>query len=231
MQSPKERHRYRAISFYKPVLNILKHIVCRKDINMKKQILLKDIKGLSFIGGQITSRVTADEKRNDPVLGTITVIPPKAIKDGKIVHEDLTELSYKVELDEKKVTREGDIVLKLSTPYDAACITKEDEGFLIPSFCIIIRSNSKTVAPEFLTAFFNSNVYRNQAMAMASGATVPMLTMGKIKEIAIKEFPLEEQKKIAGYAKLLREKEDVMAHIIELEHEKLDTILGGEDDE
>ena len=32
---------------------------------MNKQTKLSDIKGLSFIGGQITSRIEADEKKNE----------------------------------------------------------------------------------------------------------------------------------------------------------------------
>ena len=37
---------------------------------MNKQVKLSDIKGLSFIGGQITSRIEADEKKNERVIGT-----------------------------------------------------------------------------------------------------------------------------------------------------------------
>ncbi|MEE3462479.1 MAG: hypothetical protein VZR00_11495, partial [Lachnospiraceae bacterium] len=133
---------------------------------MNKQVTLKDIKGLTFIGGQITSRIEADEKKSDPVLGSIKVIPPKAIKNGRIAHEELYDIDYKTEFDEKKLTKAGDIVLKLSSPYDAAYITEDDEGLLITSFCIIIRVKGKEMDPQYLTAFFNSNVYKNQVMNM-----------------------------------------------------------------
>ena len=39
-----------------------------EDIKMNKQTKLSDIKGLSFIGGQITSRIEADEKKNERVF-------------------------------------------------------------------------------------------------------------------------------------------------------------------
>ena len=35
---------------------------------MNKQVKLSDIKGLSFIGGQITSRIEADEKKNERAI-------------------------------------------------------------------------------------------------------------------------------------------------------------------
>lgn len=212
--------------FYKPVLNIQQQINSRKDLIMNKQVVLKDIKGLTFIGGQITSRIEADEKKSDPVIGTVQVVPPKAIKSGRIAHEELYDIDYKSEFDEKKLTKAGDIVLKLSSPYDAAYITEDDEGLLITSFCIIIRVKGKEMDPQYLTAFFNSNVYKNQVMNMVSGARVPMLTMGKIKDVKIKIFSSEEQQEVAEFYKNMTEKEATMARIIELEKEKLDSVLG-----
>ncbi len=194
---------------------------------MNKQAKLSDIKGLSFIGGQITSRIEADEKKKENVIGKVRVIPPKAIKSGRIVQDELYEVEYKVEFDEKKLTKAGDVVVKLSSPYDAAYVTKDDEGLLIPSFCIIIRNTGKNVSSEFLTAFCNSGVYLRQVMNMVSGAKVPMLTIGKIKEVNVNLLSLEEQEQVSQYYKNLNEKQIVMEKIISLEKEKLDSVLGG----
>ena len=194
---------------------------------MNKQVKLNDIKGLSFIGGQITSRIEADEKRNERAIGTVKVIPPKAIKAGKIEHEELYDVDYKTEFDDKKLTKAGDIVVKLSSPYDAAYVSEEDEGLLITSFCIIIRNTGKDVLSEYLATFCNSDIYLNQVMGMVSGASVPMLTIGKVKEAKIKLLTLEEQEQVAQYYKNLCEKEQIMEQIISLEKEKLNTVLGG----
>ncbi len=194
---------------------------------MKNQIKLGDVKGLAFIGGQITSRIEANEKKNEIAVGKVQVIPPKAIKAGKILQDELYELEYKSDFDDKKLTKAGDIVVKLSSPYDAAYITEEDEGLLITSFCIIIRNTSKTLMSEYLAAFFNSEVYLKQVMDMVSGAAVPMLTMGKIKDVMVREMGLEEQKQVAEYFQNISLKEEVMAQIISLEKEKLNSVLGG----
>lgn len=194
---------------------------------MNKQVKLSDIKGLSFIGGQITLRIEADEKRNERAIGTVKVIPPKAIKAGKIEHEELYDVDYKTEFDDKKLTKAGDIVVKLSSPYDAAYISEEDEGLLITSFCIIIRNTGKNVLSEYLATFCNSDIYLKQVMRMVSGAKVPMLTIGKVKEAEIKLLPLDEQEQVAKYYKNLCEKEQIMEQIISLEKEKLNTVLGG----
>ena len=194
---------------------------------MKNQVKLSEVKGLAFIGGQITSRIEANEKKNEVVKGKVQVIPPKAIKGGKIVHSELYELEYKTDFDEKKLTKAGDIVVKLSSPYDAAYITEADEGLLITSFCIIIRNTSKSLMSEYLAAFFNSGVYLDQVMDMVSGAAVPMLTMGKIKDVVVKNIEREEQQQVAEYFRNISMKEEVMAQIIALEKEKLNSVLGG----
>lgn len=194
---------------------------------MKNQIKLGEVKGLAFIGGQITSRIEANEKKNEIAIGKVQVIPPKAIKAGKIVQDELYELEYKSDFDDKKLTKAGDIVVKLSSPYDAAYITEEDEGLLITSFCIIIRNASRTLISEYLAAFFNSEVYLKQVMDMVSGAAVPMLTMGKIKDVMVREMEIEEQKQVAEYFQNISLKEEVMAQIIALEKEKLNSVLGG----
>ena len=194
---------------------------------MNKQVKISDIKGLSFIGGQITSRIEVDEKKKDRAIGTVKVIPPKAIKAGKIEHEELYDVDYKTEFDEKKLTKEGDIVVKLSSPYDAALVTKEDEGLLITSFCIIIRNTGKNISSDFIAAFCNSGVYMRQVMKMVSGARVPMITIGKIKEVEVKLMSKEEQEQVALFYRNLCEKQVVMEKMISLEKEKLDTVLGG----
>lgn len=194
---------------------------------MKNQIKLSDVKGLVFIGGQITSRIEANEKKNEIAIGKVQVIPPKAIKAGRIVQDELYELEYKSDFDDKKLTKAGDIVVKLSSPYDAAYITEEDEGLLITSFCIIIRNTSKKLMSEYLAAFLNSEVYLKQVMDMVSGAAVPMLTMGKIKDVMVREMELEDQRQVAEYFQNISLKEEVMAQIIALEKEKLNSVLGG----
>ena len=195
---------------------------------MNSKSKLSDIRGLSFIGGQITSRIESDERKGDPVIGKIKVIPPKAIKEGKIDHDELYELEYKTEFDEKKLTKEGDIVVKLSTPYDSACITDADEGLLITSYCIIIRNTGDAILSDYLAAFCNSECYRRQVMNMVSGATIPMLTIGKVKEAQMSLPTMDEQRQIADYSRNISEKESVMKRIILLEREKLEVILGGE---
>ncbi len=191
---------------------------------------LGDYKEIEFVGGQPTKRIECAEK--DSVLDKISTIPTKAITNGRLEKEFLYDLEYKVEFDSSKLTQEGDVVLKLSSTYDATYITKEDEGLLVTSFCLILRVKDKTkLNPRFLNAFVNSDIYREQIKEMLSGAKVPMLTIEKVKDVFIKEFTMEEQEEIAGYYDNMRRHETIVNKIIELQKENLNVVLGGQCDE
>ena len=93
----------------------------------------------SVTAGQIMTRVTADKDAGNQVVENVKVLVPKAIVSGVIVKEDLGNAELGKQIDEEKYTHEGDVVIKLSTPYDAAYVNKENAGIVIPSFCAAIR--------------------------------------------------------------------------------------------
>lgn len=178
------------------------------------------------IGGQVISRVEA--KNETEMIGKVKVLVPKAIKNGIINHQDLLEINLKSEPDENKLTKVGDIVLKLSQPYDAAYITEKDEGILITSFCLVLREIDADINPRYLVLVINSEIYKEQAMMATSGATVPMLTKGKIENIDLK-LNLTQQEEIIKMSDKIKQKEDIFNEIIKLEKLKLENILRGED--
>lgn len=178
------------------------------------------------IGGQVISRVEA--KNETEMIGKVKVLVPKAIKNGIINHQDLSEINLKSEPDENKLTKVGDIVLKLSQPYDAAYITEKDEGILITSFCLVLREIDADINPRYLVLVINSEIYKEQAMMATSGATVPMLTKGKIENIDLK-LNLTQQEEIIKMSDKIKQKEDIFNEIIKLEKLKLENILRGED--
>lgn len=182
-----------------------------------------------LFGGQVINRVEA--KKEDEKIDTVKALVPKAIKNGLINHNDLSEISIKTKLDQNKLTRTGDIVIKLSQPYDAAYISEKDEGILITSFCLLLRDISPNINPKYLVSLINSEVYKEQAMMATSGATVPMLTKSKIENINLNIKALNEQEKIVKISDEIRKKEEIFNEIIMLEKLKLENILRGENNE
>ncbi len=188
-----------------------------------------NIKGIgNLIGGQIINRVEA--KRDDFEFGEIKILAPKAITNGVIDHSSLTSLKIKTMPDEKKLTKEGDIVLKLSQPYEAAYINKDDEGLLVTSFCIILRNIQKDeISPNFILTFINSELYKEQVLELTSGASVPLLTKGLIEKITLDVPTIIAQSIIVGKSDSIKRKEALFNEVIKLEKMKLENMLRGEE--
>lgn len=179
-----------------------------------------------IIGGQVIGRVEA-KNPNDEILGEVEILVPKSIGRGRIEHENLATIKYKAPLDERKITQVGDLVLKLSQPYDVAWISEEDEGLLATSFCLLLKNIDKRINPAYLAVLLNSSIYKEQAVQMTSGATVPLLTKSGVENIEI-DVSLELQEAVLTTVKEIEEKEKLFSEIILLEKMKLENMLRGD---
>ena len=151
---------------------------------------------VEVIGGQIMTRIKAD---SEEVIETRKVIVPKAINDtGRIDAELLPDEDLKAAPDEKKITHAGDIVMKLNSPYGCAMIDESAEGCIVPSFCAIIRPmdnesiEERIVLPDYLVAFLNSSICKDQLDSLVQGAVLTILSVGKVREILV-PIPSEEK--------------------------------------
>lgn len=189
---------------------------------MVKEVCLNEIIGIEIIGGQITSRI--EEKDDSKVTEVVKVLVPKAIEKGMVGHSNLGTIAISEELDSRRVTQLGDIVMKLSTPYDACIIREEDEGLLVPSFCVILRSSRECmINKEYLVTFLNSKFCEAQIKELVSGATTPILSTGTIRKINILIPAVTKQEQMALDFNKTIQKEKLLKKIIELEYEKINS--------
>ena len=180
---------------------------------------------IKIIGGQIMSRVTANIDKGDESIQSIKVVIPKSIhSDGSIDSTEMPEEPLKVEPDQKKVTEIGDIVMKLSPPYDAAIVDKESEGAIVPSFCAIIKYDN-SIDPGYLLAFLNSGYCKDQLKMQVTGSVMTVLSVGKLANI---DFPLpakKKQKEIGDSFAEAQNKLRLIRRIAELESKKNDVMI------
>lgn len=189
---------------------------------MNKSLSLKDLK-VEIIGGQIMSRVKAESE--EQVFETKRVMVPKAIRsDGTVDISELPEEKLKVAADDKRVTKTGDIVIKLSTPYDAALIEDESAGCIVPSFCAIIR-HCDNIDKRYLLAFLNSSYCKDQLKQQVAGALMTVLSVGKVGNVMVPFPSADEQYKIGVNYFKTQEKLKIIKQIIELEAKKNDVIF------
>lgn len=174
------------------------------------------------IVGQIMTRVTAggdDEGR------TIHVLSPKAISNGVINIDDVGTAILSKDIDNDKFTREGDVVIKLSTPYDAAYITAETAGLAIPSFCAIIRKSGYGIDGGYLSAFLNSRYVRDQLTAKVSGGNRPMVKVTDIRSLEIPNISESYMKDIGEAFMLSGKKKAALLEMIRTEEQIMNTIV------
>ena len=186
---------------------------------------LKDI-AEDIITGVLTRRVVYDGENNDPSLQEGKILVPKAINDGLIDHSLLQKVKLNREVKEKFYTKMGDVIMKLSTPYDRCSIDREeDEGLIVPSFSVIIRGIGDEYNPYFIMAFLSSKYAWNQIERLRRGRVLTILSNESVAELEIPEFSEPEIKRISERYKNYLKFKRLSSEIMELEKERNDVLF------
>lgn len=186
-------------------------------------MILEDI--ASVVAGQIMTRVSADKDTGDEVMESVTVLVPKAICEGAIIKVDLGKVNLSKAIDDDKYTQEGDVIIKLSTPYDAVYISKENVGLAIPSFCAAIRLMDDKVDAKYLLAYLNSSYVRNQLTSKVMGASRPMIKITDIRKLNIPDVSKQNQQDIGEAYMLSAKKRTILLEMIEVERNLMENIV------
>ena len=186
---------------------------------------LKDIADC-IITGVLTRRVVYDGEDNDSSLKEGKILVPKAIDDGLIDHSLLQRVKLDKEVKDKFYTKKGDVIMKLSTPYDSCFIDREEDvGLIVPSFSLIIRGLKSDYDPYFIMAFLSSRYAWNQIERLRSGRTITILSNESVAELDIPEFKKLERERISERYKNYLEFKRMSSEIIELEKERNDVMF------
>ena len=186
---------------------------------------LKDI-AEDIITGVLTRRVVYDGEENNPSLPDGKILVPKAINDGLIDHSLLQNVKLDREVKDKFYTKMGDVIMKLSTPYDSCSIDREeDEGLIVPSFSVIIRGIGVKYNPYFIMAFLSSKYAWNQIERLRSGRVMTILSNESVAELEIPEFSEPEIKRISERYKNYLKFKRLSSEIMELEKERNDVLF------
>ena len=186
---------------------------------------LKDI-AEDIITGVLTRRVVYDGENDEPSLPDGKILVPKAINDGLIDHSLLQSVKLDREVKDKFYTKMGDVIMKLSTPYDSCSIDREeDEGLIVPSFSVIIRGIGVKYNPYFIMAFLSSKYAWNQIERLRSGRVLTILSNESVAELEIPEFSEPEIKRISERYKNYLEFKRISSEIMKLEKERNDVLF------
>ncbi|QWB96209.1 restriction endonuclease subunit S [Mycoplasmatota bacterium] len=122
-------------------------------------------------------------------------------------------------LDERYLTKENDILIRLSNPYTAIKITDEYIGFVIPSLFAVIRIKKDIIDPDYLTFMLNKESIKRSYFKNSMGLTIPMIRMQTIRETKI-PLILSNKQLIVSKIYNLMIKEKMLYQQLHLEKEK-----------
>lgn len=183
-------------------------------------MLISDI--FDITAGQVMSRIT-DEV--NPVEER-KVLLPKAISSGRVIENELVNNKMKTILDPTKMTMEGDIIFKLSTPYDCCIIDEKNVGLVVPSFCAILRKRSgMAFNNDYLVAYINSDFFAEQVKRMITGNVIGILSISSLKNLSINDFPVHIQEEIGKEFRKKVENKVLFERMLTLQNEKLEALI------
>ena len=168
--------------------------------------------------GVVTSRkklTNFENSENKYVLLTLRCVSPLGYLDLQYAEEFYASEELKMEY----LTQRNDILIRLSAPYTAILITKDEWcGCLVPSHFAIIRCNEDRVLPEYLLWFLRRETTRQQILLNISGSgAFGTINSGFFNLLTIRDLPLEKQF-IIGQMQVLSEREQELLH--KLAHQK-----------
>ena len=146
-------------------------------------------------------------------------------KEGTIRKELIEDFQSNSEIDPQILTKEGDIIIRLSNPYTAEYIEKEYENILLPSLVAIIRIKSEEFIPQYVQIYLNSEKTKGEIRKQANGTVISTITTKSLKEIEIPKFSIEKQQQIIGYANAFLKEKKILQKIIELKEQEYQAIL------
>lgn len=189
-----------------------------------------------IIPGQRTDK-DFDGEENDETR--VRIIQPGAISAGYIDMER-SEVAY---VTNRRVIERmayygkflhlGDIVMKLSTPYESAVITEackvESMNPIVSAYCCVLRPHTtvyeQELSSDYLCAVLNSRFVRSQIDHLMEGVKRPILRLNDLKKIDIPVKDRETAQAISDLFQIGADNRRRLQELMETENKILEDIL------
>ncbi|MBR3655351.1 MAG: restriction endonuclease subunit S [Elusimicrobia bacterium] len=180
--------------------------------------------------GLVVSRKAVDftEQSNNINYSKYKVLSLKSfLEDNTISTDFFNEIYTENIMDEKYLTKENDIIVRLINPLKSFVVTKDLENIVVPSQFVKLRNNkssnilSEPVINEYVSIFLNtfSNTKKMQQYKKEDTWLVNSIKQSTISDIDIPVINLEKQKEIVEFYKLLNKEIKLYKNLIEKKEE------------
>ncbi len=132
-------------------------------------------------------------------------------------------------INDKYLTQEGDVVVRLRSPATAVYIDKKDEGLLITSLLAVIRVNDSRLDARYLAYYINSHFSQRLLQREIKGTAIPMLKTRDLEKLELALPSLKEQKRAVRFLDLAGREQRLLLALAQekeqLSQAVLDTII------
>lgn len=146
------------------------------------------------------------------------VLIPRSMSGGSVIDSELA-VERVGGVKEEFFTREGDVIIKLSTPYDSVYIDEGHEGILVTSFGMILRAKEDApLSMRYLSMYLNHprTISTLQAASTGMGAGMTVLKRRTVATISVPLPPMEQQERLAELYLAVSERNREYRRLIEL---------------
>ena len=172
--------------------------------------------------GLVLSRKLA---RDNPVQRYLLINLRSITADGYIDLDETDVFDAKETLPGEYLSQVGDIVIRLSAPYTAVLIDAESEGMVISSNFAIVKTDSKTLLPEYLYWLLNTPEVKHRMFESSSSNMLGAVKPRFFSEYEITPLPICEQQKIAAIHSLAKKESRLIQQLVKAKEKYYEIIL------
>ena len=176
---------------------------------------------LQSLAGVRSGLVLSRKQSKEPTDYRYPLINLRCIQqEGNIDLHKADIYEAKESLKEEYLSRQGDIVVRLTAPYTAVLIDDTTSGMVISSNFVVIRIEDKRLLPEYLFWLLNTQKVKRRIYENTTSNMLGAIKAKFLMDFELVLLPIEVQQKIAQL-NLLAKKESQLLKELAAEKEKL----------
>lgn len=165
--------------------------------------------------GLVLARKSIKEfESGEEVAENATMFPHLTLKcfsaKGILEKEHLGEIRVNEDLDTRYLTQEGDIVMRMSAPYTAVLISKDDVGLVITSNFVRIRVKSREISPLFLCWVLNSEEMKRKIKIATNSIMLGSVSPQVLSNMELNLLSQELQEKVGRLHHLFQREQQLL---------------------
>lgn len=113
-----------------------------------------------------------------------------------------------------KLTRKGDLLVKLIYPNRVVYIDEKLENLLVPSQMCVIRVDEQKYNSKFLKWYLESDLGEEKLLEETKGSSIQKISVASLKKFELPNINIEKQKTIVDLINLWNKEKETLQYII-----------------